>query len=419
LCSRIFPLSDSINCGENAPRRRYYGAIDRFDQQRKIPFPWQRRHVGFIRMGNAPRPLHIVHTEASLGWGGQEIRILTEAAGMQARGHRVTLLCPPEAKIFAAAQARGVAVTALPIGRKRLRGILALRRWFAANPVDVVNTHSSTDTWLTALASRFMHQPPPLVRTRHISAPVPGNRPTRWLYARATRHVVTTGERLRQQMIAEVGLDPARVTSVPTGIDVSRFMPGDKLVARSQLDLAVDGPLIGIVATLRSWKGHAYLIEAFSRLENRAARLAIVGDGPQRENIAAQLAALGVGDRVILPGNLSDVTPWLQALDVFVLPSYANEGVPQAILQAMLCGLPVVTTSIGSITEAVQHDVTGLIVEPRNTDALLGAVQRLLQQPALRQRLGESARRFALQHFGADRMLDDMEKIFRHVVAQG
>ncbi|MEK7206532.1 MAG: glycosyltransferase family 4 protein, partial [Pseudomonadota bacterium] len=114
-------------------------------------------------------PMHIVHTEASRGWGGQEIRVLTEAEGMIRRGHRVTLLCPPDARILAEAGLRNVPVAVLPIGRKRLRGILAVYRWLKANPADVVNTHSSTDTWLVALAALLLKNPPPLVRTRHIS----------------------------------------------------------------------------------------------------------------------------------------------------------------------------------------------------------------------------------------------------------
>jgi len=357
--------------------------------------------------------MHIVHTEASRGWGGQEIRILTEAAGMMARGHRVTLLCPAEAKIHAEAEARGIAVTALPIGRKNLRGLLAMRRWLKANAADVINTHSSTDTWLVALASLLLKKPAPLVRTRHISAPIPDNAATRWLYRRATRHIVTTGERLRRTLIERNGYPAQQITSVPTGVDTAHFAPGDKARARDSLGLAPAGIIVGIVATLRSWKGHRFLIEAFSRLPDRSARLLIVGDGPQHAALQQQVAALGLGERVIMPGNQRDVLPWLQAMDIFALPSYANEGVPQAILQAMLCGLPVVTTPVGSILEAVRDGEDGLIVAPENAAALQQAIERLLLEPELRRTLGERARAHGLEKFGTQAMLDKMEAIFR------
>jgi glycosyltransferase involved in cell wall biosynthesis len=358
------------------------------------------------------KSLNVVHTEASLGWGGQEIRVLTEAAGMLQRGHRVTLLCPAEAKIYAAARERGVPVQALPIGRKGLRGIFALRRWFRANPADVINTHSSTDTWLVALAS-LLQATAPLVRTRHISAPVPRNGATRWLYTRATRFIVTTGEALRHQLVEDNGFPAARIRSVPTGIDISHFTAGDRAAARARLGLAREGTIVGIVATLRSWKGHQYLLEAFARLSDRSARLAIVGDGPQREAIIATAQRLHLTERLIMPGNQQDVVPWLQALDIFVLPSYANEGVPQAILQAMACALPVVSTPIGAIAEAVENETNGLLVEPRSVDALHAALERLLRDPALRGRLGAAAAQHARERFSSDRMLDAMEAVFR------
>jgi glycosyltransferase involved in cell wall biosynthesis len=357
-------------------------------------------------------PLSILHTEASLGWGGQEIRILTEAAGMMKRGHQVTLLCPPQARIFQEAGLRGIPVEALEIGRKNLAGLAAMRGWLKRHRVDVINTHSSTDTWLVALASALLADAPPLVRTRHISAPVPDNFTTRWLYQKATRHIVTTGEKLRRQLIEQNRYDPATLTSVPTGIDTSHFAPGDRAAARRSLGLAEDGMVVGIVATMRSWKGHTYLLDAFAALSDRTARLLIVGDGPQREALQARVAELGLSDRVTMPGNQRDVLPWLQAMDVFALPSYANEGVPQALLQAMLCGLPVVSTPVGSITEVVDDRRTGLIVEPRQTEPLQDALERLLNDATLRRNLGDAALAEGRARFGLDSMLDKMEAVF-------
>jgi glycosyltransferase involved in cell wall biosynthesis len=364
------------------------------------------------------KPLHIVHTEASCGWGGQEIRILNEAAGMQRRGHAVMLLCPSQAAIHREALARGVPVTALPVARQRLGGLLAVRRWLGANRPDVINTHSSTDTWLVAAASCLLRDPPPLVRTRHISAPIPDNMPTRWLYTRATRHIVTTGEALRQEIVNQFGIPGERVTSVPTGVG-REFEPGDRSAARASLGLPAEAFVIGIVATLRSWKGHRYLLQAFARFNDPTAHLVIVGDGPQRETLAQQIAALGLSGRVTMPGNRHDVLPWFQAMDVFALPSYANEGVPQAVLQAMSCGLTVVTTPIGSIPEAVTHDETGLLVAPQDAEALRAALERLRADARLRERLGRRARERACSRFAQDVMLDNMERVFRRVLEVG
>ncbi len=363
--------------------------------------------------------MHIVHTEASCGWGGQELRILAESQGMIARGHRVTLLCPPEAKIYPAAQERGIPAVALPVGRKNAAGLLAMRRWLAGNPVDVVNTHSSTDSWLVALACATLGaNAPPVVRTRHISAPVPGNAPTRWLYVKSCRRVVTTGERLRQDLLATLGCPADHLISIPTGIDTHRFAPGDKAAARAALGLPAAALLVGIVATLRSWKGHRFLIEAFARLPRPDARLVIVGDGPKRDELQQQIQALGLADRVVMPGNREDVPEWLRALDIFVLPSYANEGVPQALMQAMLSGLPAITTLIGGMGEVSIDDRTSLVIPPQDTDALAGALQRMAEEPALRARLGQAARAHCERHCSFEGMVARMEAVFARAVAE-
>ena len=365
----------------------------------------------------APRRLAIAHTESSDGWGGQEIRILTEAAGMQSRGHRVIVHGAHGSRIVAEAPRFGVPAIALSIGRKRPAGVLAMRRAFRATPFDIVNTHSSTDTWLTAAALRLGSRTRPvLVRTRHVSVPVPNDTATSWLYRKATTRLITTGESLRATLIRDNGIDPARIESIPTGIDGSRFAPGDRLAARAAVGLAAGSRLVGIVATLRSWKGHRYLLDAIARLPDRDVNLVIVGDGPQRAALEAQVDALALRSRVTFAGQQDDVALWLRALDVFALPSYANEGVPQALLQAMFCGVACVTTDAGAIPEIARNGETALIVAREDAGALADGLGRLLADDALRMRLAADARAFVAPRYGLPAMLDRIEAAFRRAL---
>ncbi|MFZ3321580.1 MAG: glycosyltransferase family 4 protein [Usitatibacter sp.] len=356
--------------------------------------------------------LAILHTESSLGWGGQEIRVLTEAAGVARLGHEVLLAAPAQSRIFAEAARYGVKARAVPISRKGARGVLALRQLLARHAFDVINTHSSTDTWLAALARATLASAPPIVRTRHISAPLPRNRATRWLYASATARIVTTGEKLRKQVIAETGVEAPRVVSIPTGIDLGRFQPGDRNAARAASGLPREVPIVGIVATLRSWKGHRYLFGAFAAMKRAEALLVVVGEGPQRESLEAYARELGIASQVRFAGNQADVAPWMQSFDVFCLPSYANEGVPQALMQAMACGLPVVTTPVGSIEEIVEAGVTGMIVPPRDAGRLRGEIETLLDDDAKRASLGERASAAARERFGESLMVERMLRVF-------
>ena len=363
--------------------------------------------------------MRIVHTESSIGWGGQELRILTEMEGMRRRGHDVRLVTADIAEILPAARARGLSAEALPIAYKKPRGLRAMRAWLARNAasIDVINTHSSTDAWLVAMAGATGPRMPPVVRTRHVSTPVNNSWTTRWLYQRATRHIVVTGEALKAQLVRGNGFDPARITSVRTGIDLARFRPLDRAAARAQC--GVDArPAVAILATLRDWKGHDDLLDAWTGLRRDVPgwQLLVIGDGPRRAHLDSRVASMHLGDDVRFVGNQDDVPAWFACAEVAVLPSFGDEGVPQSLMQAAACGLPAVSTPVGAIAEAIVDGTTGLLVPPRNPPELARALARLMRDAALRERMGRAAHEYAQVNFGIDRMLDAMERVFASVV---
>lgn len=337
---------------------------------------------------------------------------------MLARGHRVTLLTPPSARIFAESQALGIDTVALPLEKKRLPGLIAIHRWLLTNDVDIINTHSSTDSWLVGLAQLLSRRRIPVVRTRHISAPVKPGYANRWLYGDAAKRVVTTGESLRRELIQRLNLPDHHVISVPTGINLKRFSAAQTLSkseARAAIGIPEESFVIGIAATLRSWKGHDSLIEAFSRLaeKNPDLHLAIAGDGPRRQHLESLIGKRPWASRIHLLGHRQDVPAVLAALDLFVLPSYANEGVPQAIMQAMAMGLPVISTTIGAISDAVVDGATGLLLPPNQSETLAIAIDALKADPERRIAYGLAARKRAETDFSLDGMLNAMESVFQ------
>src|SRR5207244_10519627 len=133
------------------------------------------------------------------------------------------------------------------------------------------------------------------------------------LYTRATAHIVTAGEALKKELVERNGFPAERIDSVPTGIDTERFRPGDKLAARKTLGLPADKTLAGIVATLRSWKGHRFLLEALPE----EAGPGDVGDGPQRANLEGQGEDVGTGDKGPFAGPPPAGVAGAQAVAVF------------------------------------------------------------------------------------------------------
>ncbi|HDU8621448.1 TPA: glycosyltransferase family 4 protein [Proteus mirabilis] len=364
--------------------------------------------------------LSILHTESSCGWGGQEIRILTESQGMVQRGHHVTLVCCPNSKIAKAAPDYGIEVVTLPIEKKRGSALMALRNWLKIHrqQFDVINTHSSTDAWLVALSCASLRHSPAIVRTRHVSTDVSRSLPTRWLYLSSSAHIVTTGEKLRQTLHQYNRFPLSQMTSVPTGIDLEKFSPQNKQQAREKIGVP-NKPTLGIVATMRVWKGHKYLIEAWKTLHLQFPdwQLLLVGDGPQRKNLQPMVKLAGLEESVFFLGNRNDVPDCLNAMDVFALPSFGNEGVPQGIMQAMACGLPVVSTTVGAISEAVSDGKTGFTLAPQVQETLINYLAKLMASDELRQQMGQASLAHAKAQFGLDNMLDKMEKIFINAIS--
>ena len=343
------------------------------------------------------------------------MRVLAESVGLIERDHRVTIVTAARHRLHQEALKQGVPAVDLPLHRKRPRDFWALRRWLAANAagIDIVNTHSSTDAWLTAAAGLTLGAMPPVIRTRHVSSPISQRSGSRWLYQRAICHLVTTGEALRQSLHRDNGIPLEHMTSVPTGVDMRRFMPRSLAEARRLHGLA-GGPWIGILAMMSHFKGHKDLFAAFGMLRQTEPelRLLVIGEGPNRAAFEADVRAQGLVDAVRFVGYVADAETWLPALDIFVHPSTGDEGVPQAVLQAMACGLPVIATAVGSLPDAVRHEETGLVVPKGDPAAIAAAIARLRRDPALAARLARAGRVHIETHFSRTVMLDRMESLF-------
>ena len=324
--------------------------------------------------------MRILHTEASSGWGGQEIRILTESQVFARHGHELLIAADVDSQIAQNAAAYGITAFPIRLRKKRFSDFFSLRKLINQQKPDVINCHSSTDHWLSALARLTLAHKPAIVRTRHISTPVHRNKPTRWLYNKGAEAVMTTGVSIRELLISDGFVDENSVFSVPTGIDTEVFTSGDKQKQRSLLKLPSDHFIFGICATLRSWKGHSDLIQAFNLLNNPSISLVIVGDGPQLDNLKKLVSETHFPHNIHLVGNQANVLPYLQSMDCFVLPSYANEGVPQALLQAMAVGLPVISCPIGGIPEALQGYAQGTLTPTQNPQALSEVMHKQLEQ---------------------------------------
>lgn len=208
---------------------------------------------------------------------------------------------------------------------------------------------------------------------------------------------------------------------IPFGVELNEFEPTPAVLARAQAIRAqYAAPLVLFVGLLRYYKGLSYLIEAMQHVPQ--AHLLIAGNGPENERLRAQTDALGLNDRVHFLGRVTDEDrlALYHACDIFSLPSiHRSESWGVVQMEALACGKPSISTELGTGTSWVnQHEQTGLVVQPMNAQALADAINRLLADPDLRQRMGQAAKARVRQEMDANVMLDRLANLYRSIQQQ-
>jgi glycosyltransferase involved in cell wall biosynthesis len=210
---------------------------------------------------------------------------------------------------------------------------------------------------------------------------------------------VAVGEVAARLVEEQAGLRHGAVQVIPNGIPVPSAAPSPRMAS---------GPIVGSLGRLDRQKGYDVLVRALPLLPGVTAVL--VGDGAERVALEQLAGKLDVSERLHITGWREDGRTLLPSFDVFVLPSF-YEGLPLVVLEAMLAGLPVVASDVGSVRDAVRQDVTGLLVPAGDAAGLAEAIRRALE-PQLGARLGEAGREQALERFTVERMVRAYETLY-------
>lgn len=226
--------------------------------------------------------------------------------------------------------------------------------------------------------------------------------------------LVTESDASRAYLQEKLGYPAGKLATIYNGVDLAGWPVSKTERNRLRLELRIgaDDVLLGSVGRLDEQKGHAYLLEATAKLRAvHPVRCVLIGDGPLKPRLAELARKLRIEECVHFAGEQRDLPAWLSALDVFVLPSLW-EGLPNALLEAMAVGLPVVATRVDGVGEAVQQDVNGLLCEPKDSQALFVPLQDLVLDPALRRRLGKTAQESIAARFKLSDMIAAYEAAY-------
>lgn len=377
-------------------------------------------------MTSGTQQFRLLYTVTAAAWGGAPQHVLDLATYMRSHGHDVGVVAAPEPRLMRAIAALGAVFFPNPHFvlsfaphhdlRAVLPVLLAIRRF---RP-DLVHAHSTKAGLVTRLAAALTRRP--VIFTAH-----------GWGFAEARTWWLPPTllglERLAARMTARVicvsGFDyelalryrvarPEQLTIIRNGIDPAPYLAArERAQAGRQREAE---PLLITVGRLAPPKDPFTLLEALRQLP--CGRLLVVGDGPYRPQVEALLRSSPIAERVRLLGEREDIPDLLAAADLFLLASH-KEGLPRAIIEAMMVGLPVVATQVGGVPELVEHGRTGFLIPPGDPQALAQAVQSLLENPTLARRMGGAGQQKALREFTLDQMCARTYRVYQEVLKCG
>lgn len=371
--------------------------------------------------------MKILHLMSCRGWSSDAYWAARVCAELERAGQEVTLTCKrgSEARVMERARQEGASrIDVLAFGNgikgSDMSDLRRLIRWLPS--VDLVHVHRGKEHWLAALANLLSGRPRPLVRTRHIALPVRPHALNRWLYRRATDLVVTVTEAIRRQYIASELVGPERVICLPGGVDVHRFHPGvDGGGARRGLALPEGVPVIGQLAGLRWMKGHRVAIEAARDLARRGRRFHLVfaGQGPMEPRIRAAIADARLEQRISMVGFVHDPAGTMAAFDVALYPSLESEGMSRVVFEYCAVARPLVASRVGVVPEVLSDGEHALLVPAGEPGALAQAMERFLDDPGLRARLGQGAAELIQSRLSGARMTARLVSLYADLAAGG
>lgn len=352
----------------------------------------------------------MLETESSKGFGGQEKRTVRLCHALDKSKVKVYFAANPDSYLFKEREALGIECFGVKMrATYDLLAIKELYRIIKEQDIDIVSTHSGRDGWLGGLAAKFAGVK--CIRVRHLQTPFKNAVSYKYL-----ADEVTAVSAEVESYVASKGVEEHKIRVVYTGIDTERFKKGESSFRR---EIGVSGEtfLIGSIAVLRAAKRHVDLIDAVFELSKKYdVKLAIVGDGPQRENLEAKIQNEGLAGIVIMTGHRNDTVNILSSLDLFVLAS-KMEALGTAILEAESCGVPVVGSRVGGIPEALEDGRSGLLFESGDTEDLIRKIERFIVDTEFRQQASVRARELVKERFSTQKMAEETLRQYMEILS--
>ena len=359
--------------------------------------------------------MKILHVETGRHFLGGPQQVIYLINALRERGHDSILVCPPDSGIDTVARENGIRVQNLfCAGDLDLPFAYRLSQFLKDQQPDLVHCHSRRGADILGGLAASLADVPAVVSRRVDNTEM---RIVAALRYRPFKKVIAISEAIAG-VLRDRGVEDERLEIIRSAVDIDAF-PGtaDCAAVRAEFGLAKSDFVIAAAGQLIPRKGHQFLLQAVADLKDRypQIRLVVFGDGYLNNQLRAQAASLGLGDVVQFPGFRKDLDSYVSCFDLFAHPALA-EGLGVAALKAAAARVPVVGFEAGGMVEAVEHEKTGLLVAPEDSDALAAAFARFADEPELKARFGAAGRERMQNEFSIATMADKHIALYESVL---
>ncbi len=349
--------------------------------------------------------IKVLEMESSRGWGGQEKRTVRLVNNLDKNEFEVFWAVEKNSILYEKKDEINATFFTYKLNKiYNIFTIFKLIKLVNSKKINIISTHSGKDSWIGNIVGLFTKAK--VVRVRHLILPIKGP----YSYNLADR-VVTVSNQVKEYLISQ-GVKKEKLLNIYTGIDTNKFNSNIEYDLRKEFGFSSDVVLVGIVAVLRAAKQHIKLIETFSKINHDNVKLLIIGEGPMKEEIETCISNNNLKEKVFMLGHREDVHLLLPNLDIFCLSS-RHEALGTSLLEAQSCGVPVLGSNVGGIPEALSDGQTGYLFD--DFDDLEKKFNELLENREKLQEFKNNSRKFILEKFSVEKMMEDTKKLYREL----
>jgi glycosyltransferase involved in cell wall biosynthesis len=377
--------------------------------------------VGVKKQGKVLMRILLTNDAEKIAGGENYVLHLVE--GLSQKGHEIIVAPLVNSELEITSRQKGFETYGIPYGAhgKEFKAVRTMVNLFRGRNIDIVHTNSNLDRTIAAAAGRIIGARN--ISTIHSCLSINRN-VVHWFRNRyLIDHFTPVGHSTKKIMVETDNILPEKITVVHIGIPENRIKTSasGRRRIRTEFNIQDDEVVIGSLSRLVEFKGHKFLLAAFTELirtNKPNLKLMIVGEGELKNKLIQLSKDNNINDKVIFTGARNDVSDILSAFDIFTQFSIdaGGETFPVAIIEALAAGLPVVGSRVGDIEYLIDYDKNGYLVEPENVAMFNESLLKLIEDDIARKEMGKASLKKFINEFTLDKMIDNMEDVYKKVI---